>query len=154
MTLPCPLSVGEPDTPLLKPNDMKVESNTFYVPLRQVDQGASPLQHFNLRYRKVTDASSAWISTLFLRSSSSLNDAFRMKMMPSGKKYSCRPVLTPYPSKTCPLGRGMKWRSQRSTSTVPLSLAHSTLPLERSLVCTHTFLIAMMFMAPCSVDVD
>lgn len=61
----CLLSAGEPDTPLLKSKDMKVERNTFHVPLQQVDQGASPLQQFNLRYRKVTDASSAWIFALF-----------------------------------------------------------------------------------------
>ncbi|XP_011603697.2 neural cell adhesion molecule 1 [Takifugu rubripes] len=46
---------GEPDAPLLKRNDMKVERNTFYVPLQQVDQGASPLQNFYLRYRKDED---------------------------------------------------------------------------------------------------
>lgn len=150
----CALPAGEPDTPLLQPNDMKVERNTFYVPLQQVDQGASPLQHFYLRYRKVTDASSAWIFTLLLQPSSSLISAFRMKMMPSGKKYSCRPVLTPYPSKTWPLGQDMKWSSQRSMPTAPLFPAHSTLPLERSLVCTHAFLITEIFMAPDSVDVN
>lgn len=150
----CPLSAGEPDTPLLKPNDMKVERNTFYVPLQPAEEGASPLQHFYLRYRKVTDASSTWIFTLFLQSSSSLIPAFRMKMMPSGKKYSCRPVLTPYPSKTWPLGQNMKWRSQQSTPTAPRSPAHSTLPLERNLVCNHEFLIAVIFMAPGSVDVN
>lgn len=60
--LTCPLSAGEPDTPVLSPDRMKVERNTFYIPLQHVDQGASPLQHFNLRYRKVTDAPSAWVS--------------------------------------------------------------------------------------------
>lgn len=133
---------------------MKVERNTFYVPLQQVDQGASPVQNFYLRYRKVTDASSAWIFTLFLQPSSSLIPAFRMKMMPSGKKSSCRPVLTPYPSKTWPLGQDMKWRSQRSTPTAPRSPAHSTLPLESSLVCNHAFLNAVIFMTPDSVDVN
>lgn len=151
----CPLSAGEPDAPLLKRNDMKVERNTFYVPLQQVDQGASPLQNFYLRYRKVTDTSSAWTFILFFfQSSFSLIPAFRMKMMPSGKKCSCRLLLTPYPSKTWLLGQAMKWRSQRSTPTAPRSLAHSTLPLERSLVCTHAFLIAVIFMAPDSVDVN
>lgn len=57
--LTCPLSAGEPDTPVLLPDRMKVERNTFYIPLQHLDQGASPLQHFNLRYRKVTDAPSA-----------------------------------------------------------------------------------------------
>lgn len=151
--LSCPLSAGEPNTPVLMPDNMKVERNTFYIPIRQADQGASPLQHFNLRYRKVKAASFAWIIALYLQPSSCLIHALRIKTMPSGKKYSCRPVPNPYPSKTCPLGRAMKWRSQRSTSTAPPFLPHSTLPLESSPVCTHIFLIAIKFMAPCSVDV-
>lgn len=34
---------------------MIVESNNFSIPLPQVDEGGSPLKHFNIRYRKVAD---------------------------------------------------------------------------------------------------
>lgn len=64
-----PLSAGEPDVPILSPIGMKVEGNTFYIPLQHVEQGASPLQHFTLRYREVTDAPSARVSTLYLQPS-------------------------------------------------------------------------------------
>lgn len=150
--LTCPLSAGEPDTPVLSPDRMKVERNTFYIPLQHVDQGASPLQHFNLRYRKVTDAPSAWVSTLYLQPSFCLIRALRIKTAPSGRRCSCRPVPTPYPSKTCLLGQAMKWRLRRSTSMVPPSLPHLTLPLESSQVSAHAFLTALEFTAPSSVD--
>lgn len=43
---------GEPDSPVLLVNEMKVESNSFFVPLKQIDDGGSPLQHFNIRYKQ------------------------------------------------------------------------------------------------------
>lgn len=150
--LTCPLSAGEPDTPVLSPDRMKVERNMFYIPLQHVDQGASPLQHFILRYRKVMGAPLALVSTLDLQPSFCLIRALRIKTVLSGRRCSCRPLLTPYPSKTCLLGQAMKWRLRRSTSTVPPSLPHLTLPLESSLVSAHTFLTALEFMTPSSVD--
>ena len=51
----CLLSIGEPDRPVLSSNEMKVEGNTFSVPFKQIDDGGTPLLHFDLRYRKVRD---------------------------------------------------------------------------------------------------
>lgn len=77
---------------------MKVEHNTFYIPLQHVDQGASPLQHFDLRYRKVRDVPSAWVSTLsaaFILSYSCRQDKDRaewkeMQLSPSADSISLR----------------------------------------------------------------
>ena len=49
----CPLSAGEPDSPVLTADEMKVERNSFSVPVKQSDDGGSPLQHYNIRYRQV-----------------------------------------------------------------------------------------------------
>ncbi|CAG12882.1 unnamed protein product [Tetraodon nigroviridis] len=49
------MGIREPDVPILSPIGMKVEGNTFYIPLQHVEQGASPLQHFTLRYREDKD---------------------------------------------------------------------------------------------------
>ncbi|XP_039661203.1 neural cell adhesion molecule 1 [Perca fluviatilis] len=43
---------GEPDSPVLSSNKMKIEGNSFYVPLEQLDNGGSPLLHFDIRYRQ------------------------------------------------------------------------------------------------------
>ncbi|XP_068614849.1 neural cell adhesion molecule 1 [Brachionichthys hirsutus] len=43
---------GEPDRPVLSVDKMKVESNSFFVPLKLLDEGGSPLQHYNLRHRQ------------------------------------------------------------------------------------------------------
>ncbi|XP_073341004.1 neural cell adhesion molecule 1-like [Pagrus major] len=43
---------GEPDSPVLSVDEMKVERNSFSVPVKQSDDGGSPLQHFNIRYRQ------------------------------------------------------------------------------------------------------
>ncbi|XP_038567932.1 neural cell adhesion molecule 1 [Micropterus salmoides] len=43
---------GEPDSPVLLYSAMKVDGNSFYVPLKQVDDGGSPLLHFSIRYRQ------------------------------------------------------------------------------------------------------
>ncbi|XP_054477052.1 neural cell adhesion molecule 1 isoform X2 [Anoplopoma fimbria] len=43
---------GEPDSPVLLSNDMKVEGNSFSVPLKQSDDGGTPLLHFDVRYRQ------------------------------------------------------------------------------------------------------
>ncbi|KAI9520297.1 hypothetical protein NQZ68_018604 [Dissostichus eleginoides] len=42
----------EPDRPVLSSDEMKVEGNTFSVPFKQIDDGGTPLLHFDLRYRK------------------------------------------------------------------------------------------------------
>ncbi|KAL3060604.1 hypothetical protein OYC64_015039 [Pagothenia borchgrevinki] len=43
---------GEPDHPVLSSDEMKVEGNTFSVPFKQIDDGGTPLLHFDIRYRK------------------------------------------------------------------------------------------------------
>ncbi|XP_031134210.1 neural cell adhesion molecule 1 isoform X2 [Sander lucioperca] len=43
---------GEPDRPVLSSSKMKVEGNSFSVPLEQSDDGGSPLLHFDIRYRQ------------------------------------------------------------------------------------------------------
>ncbi|KAM8871325.1 neural cell adhesion molecule 1 isoform 2-T2 [Spinachia spinachia] len=43
---------GEPDSPVLLSNEMKVEGNSFYVPLKRTDDGESPMLHFDVRYRQ------------------------------------------------------------------------------------------------------
>ncbi|KAA8591520.1 hypothetical protein FQN60_016894 [Etheostoma spectabile] len=44
--------IREPDSPVLSSDKMKVEGNSFYVPLEQFDDGGSPLLHFDVRYRQ------------------------------------------------------------------------------------------------------
>ncbi|XP_056299932.1 neural cell adhesion molecule 1 isoform X2 [Pseudoliparis swirei] len=43
---------GEPDRPVLLTNEMTVEGNSFSVPLQKADDGGTPLQHFDLRYKQ------------------------------------------------------------------------------------------------------
>ncbi|XP_076006476.1 neural cell adhesion molecule 1 isoform X2 [Genypterus blacodes] len=43
---------GEPDSPVLSTYQMKVDSNTFSIPLKQSDDGGTPLLHFNIRYKQ------------------------------------------------------------------------------------------------------
>ena len=52
----CPLSAGEPDSPVLTVDQMKIERNSFSVPVKQSDDGGNPLQHYNIRYRQVGDS--------------------------------------------------------------------------------------------------
>lgn len=52
----CLLSIGEPDSPVVLSNEMKVEGNSFSVPLKQSDDGGTPMLHFDVRYRQVGDA--------------------------------------------------------------------------------------------------
>ncbi|XP_058503997.1 neural cell adhesion molecule 1 [Solea solea] len=42
---------GEPDSPVLS-NAIKIESNSFTLPLKQIDDGGMPLLHFSIRYRQ------------------------------------------------------------------------------------------------------
>ncbi|XP_028280604.1 neural cell adhesion molecule 1 [Parambassis ranga] len=44
--------IREPDSPVLSSEEMKVEGNTFSIPLKQIDDGGTPLLHFNIRYRQ------------------------------------------------------------------------------------------------------
>ncbi|XP_071325975.1 neural cell adhesion molecule 1 isoform X2 [Trachinotus anak] len=46
---------GEPDSPVLSSDEIKVEGNSFSVPLKQTDDGGLPLLHFNIRYRQDTE---------------------------------------------------------------------------------------------------
>ncbi|XP_068592517.1 neural cell adhesion molecule 1 [Cebidichthys violaceus] len=43
---------GEPDSPVLLSNEMKVEGNSFSVPLKQTDDGGTPLLYFDIRYKQ------------------------------------------------------------------------------------------------------
>ncbi|XP_070407830.1 neural cell adhesion molecule 1-like [Nothobranchius furzeri] len=47
----------EPDSPVLFTDEVKIEGNTFSVPLRQIDDGGSPLLHFTVRHRQDTEQS-------------------------------------------------------------------------------------------------
>ncbi|XP_013858803.1 neural cell adhesion molecule 1 isoform X2 [Austrofundulus limnaeus] len=49
--------IREPDSPVLSTNEMKVEGNSFSVPIRQIDDGGSPLLHFDVRYKQDTEGS-------------------------------------------------------------------------------------------------
>ncbi|XP_041845148.1 neural cell adhesion molecule 1 isoform X2 [Melanotaenia boesemani] len=44
--------IREPDSPILSTSDMKVEGNTFSIPLKQSDNGGSPLLHYSVRYKQ------------------------------------------------------------------------------------------------------
>ncbi|XP_029307941.1 neural cell adhesion molecule 1 isoform X2 [Cottoperca gobio] len=46
------LGIREPDSPVLSSDAMKVEGNSFYVPIKQTDDGGTPLLHFDVRYRQ------------------------------------------------------------------------------------------------------
>lgn len=43
---------GEPDSPVFSTDEMKVEDNTFSVPLKQIDNGETSLLYFSIRYRQ------------------------------------------------------------------------------------------------------
>ncbi|XP_078143240.1 neural cell adhesion molecule 1 isoform X4 [Centroberyx gerrardi] len=43
---------GEPDSPVLSSKQIRVDSNSFSVPLQQIDDGGTPLLHFNIRYKE------------------------------------------------------------------------------------------------------
>ncbi|XP_074539291.1 neural cell adhesion molecule 1 [Halichoeres trimaculatus] len=47
--------IREPDRPVLFIDVMKVEGNSFSVPLKQNDDGGTPVQHFNVRYKQDKD---------------------------------------------------------------------------------------------------
>lgn len=148
----CLLSVGEPDSPVLLYSAMKVDGNSFYVPLKQVDDGGSPLLHFSIRYRQVRDSASLSLHAPISISYSSLVLScpychplvllyalslwsFRIKRGLSGKRCSCRPMLTLSPFKTCLLAQTINWKSQRSMLMAPLSRPCSTSPSQTRLVC-------------------
>lgn len=47
---------GEPDSPILLTDGMKIEGNSFFLPLKQMDDGGSPLLSFSVRYKQDTEA--------------------------------------------------------------------------------------------------
>lgn len=47
---------GEPDSPILMTDKIKIEGNSFFIPLKQIDDGGSPLLNFSVRYRQDTEA--------------------------------------------------------------------------------------------------
>ncbi|XP_023186167.1 neural cell adhesion molecule 1-like isoform X2 [Xiphophorus maculatus] len=48
---------GEPDSPALSTSQAVVEGNSFSVPLQQIENGGSPLLHFNVQYKQETEES-------------------------------------------------------------------------------------------------
>ncbi|XP_036414025.1 neural cell adhesion molecule 1-like isoform X2 [Colossoma macropomum] len=44
-------SSGEPDKPVLSSTDGKIEGNSYSIPIKQLDDGGHPIQHFLVRYR-------------------------------------------------------------------------------------------------------
>ncbi|RVE62475.1 hypothetical protein OJAV_G00157360 [Oryzias javanicus] len=44
--------IREPDSPVVSADEIKIEGNTFSVPLKQSDDGGSPLLHFQVRYKQ------------------------------------------------------------------------------------------------------
>ncbi|KAM6994176.1 neural cell adhesion molecule 1 [Tautogolabrus adspersus] len=44
--------IREPDCPVLSTDAMKVDGNSFFIPLKQPDDGGTPLQHFNIQYKQ------------------------------------------------------------------------------------------------------
>ncbi|XP_037642151.1 neural cell adhesion molecule 1 isoform X3 [Sebastes umbrosus] len=46
------LGIREPESPVLSSNEMKVEGNSFSVPIKQTDDGGTPLLHFDVRYKQ------------------------------------------------------------------------------------------------------
>ncbi|XP_068999390.1 neural cell adhesion molecule 1 [Embiotoca jacksoni] len=47
--------IREPDTPALSSDSMKLDRNSFAIALKQTDDGGTPVQHFNIRYRQDTE---------------------------------------------------------------------------------------------------
>lgn len=45
--------VGEPDMPELSADEGKIERNSYSVPIKQLNDGGSPIKHYIVRYRKV-----------------------------------------------------------------------------------------------------
>ncbi|XP_049902461.1 neural cell adhesion molecule 1 isoform X1 [Epinephelus moara] len=44
--------IREPDSPVLSSSEMKVEGNSVFIPLKQLDDGGTPLLRFEMRYRQ------------------------------------------------------------------------------------------------------
>lgn len=47
---------GEPDSPVLLTDRIKIEGNSFFIPLKQTDDGGSPLLSFSVRYKQDKEA--------------------------------------------------------------------------------------------------
>lgn len=41
----------EPDSPVLSPSDGKIEGNSYSIPIKQLDDGGSPIERFLVRYK-------------------------------------------------------------------------------------------------------
>ena len=132
------LSAGEPDSPALLSGEMKLEGNSFSVPLKQTDDGGSPLLHYNIRYRQVRDSFSllSFQGPLFpdFHPPSPLLSLTSTQKGLSGKRCSYHPMPTPSPLKTCPSGQTIYWKLQQSMLMVPPSLLCSTSALQSSFV--------------------
>ncbi|XP_024122872.1 neural cell adhesion molecule 1 [Oryzias melastigma] len=44
--------IREPDSPVVSAEEIKIDGNTFSVPVKQSDDGGSPLLHFQVRYKQ------------------------------------------------------------------------------------------------------
>lgn len=47
---------GEPDSPILVTDRIKIEGNSFFIPIQQLDDGGSPLLSFSVRYKQNKEA--------------------------------------------------------------------------------------------------
>ncbi|KAL6108871.1 uncharacterized protein ACO6RY_12126 [Pungitius sinensis] len=45
-------ALSEPDSPVVLSNEMKVEGNSITIPIKQTDEGETPILHFDVRYRQ------------------------------------------------------------------------------------------------------
>ncbi|KAM9852400.1 neural cell adhesion molecule 1 isoform 2-T2 [Aulostomus maculatus] len=43
---------GEPDSPVLSSDKIKMENNSFSIPFKQTDDGGTPILHYNIQYRQ------------------------------------------------------------------------------------------------------
>ncbi|KAJ8384469.1 hypothetical protein AAFF_G00204900 [Aldrovandia affinis] len=46
------LAKREPDSPILMVNEVQVEKDSFSIPIKQLDDGGSPILHYTIRYRR------------------------------------------------------------------------------------------------------
>ncbi|XP_061802840.1 neural cell adhesion molecule 1 [Nerophis lumbriciformis] len=73
---------GEPDSPVLLSDKMNVGDNSFSVPLKTSNDGATPVLHYTLRYRQGKDGTE-WTE----KQLSSNTDSVTLKDLTSGSDY-------------------------------------------------------------------
>lgn len=45
---------GEPDTPVFYPSEEKLDGNSYTVPFKLLNNGGSPILHYEVQYRVVS----------------------------------------------------------------------------------------------------